>query len=139
MAMTRQLSNIDHAARRGRHVGRHHAETILSLAQHLTQEDRLLIEQVYRHGVPAAHLAKLAGTPSRVMHRRIASLVRRMRDPLFRYVAGHLELLPQDTRATARRVVLQGQSLRQSAKQTGLSLHHTRKHLQTVRVMAGTF
>ena len=112
------------------------AERLLTLAEHLPTEDRLLIEQVYRHGLSVAQVAQLTSQPRRRLQRRIAQILRRMRDPLFRFVAGRGELLPRDVRPTARMVVLEGRSLRDVARRRDSSLHYIRQHMRTVRTLA---
>ena len=111
-------------------------ERILQLAEHLRTPDRLLLEQVYRHGLSAADVARLTGQPPRRVQRRLARLLQRMRDPLFKFVVARSELLPPPARAAARRVILQGQSLRSTAQSTGQSLHEVRQHINTVRNLA---
>lgn len=110
-------------------------ETLLDLAGHLDRRDRLIIEQVYRHGVPMTDVAALTGQPARNMHRHVAGLIRRMRDPLFAFVAEAGDLLPRHTRAVARRVILRGQSQRLAADELGLKLHQVRLEVQLIHAM----
>jgi len=109
------------------------AEQILAHAQHLAQADRELVEQVYEQGQSVRRIARMSGMPAHRLQRRLTRLLTRMRQPLFRFVATRGELLPRETAATARRVVLQGRSLRETARVTGLSLHRVRQHMATVR------
>ncbi len=127
----RRTQRVDH--------GRDHAERVLALAEHLSEPDRLLVEQVYRHGLPAAEVARLMGVPPRTMQRRLAALVRRTADPLFRFVAGHLDLIPEPARTPARRHFLQGQPLREIAQRLGLTLHQVRQHTEAVRTLAQAY
>ncbi|MFP4144835.1 MAG: hypothetical protein ACOCTI_03625 [Phycisphaeraceae bacterium] len=106
------------------------------MAEHFSERDRLLLEQVYRHGLSVAEVARLTGRPRRTLSRHVRQLLERVRDPLFRFVAGREELLPREVRSTARLVVLQGRSLREAGRATGLSLYRVRQHMQTVRELA---
>lgn len=126
-------------ARRARqtvHDRRDAAERVLQLAGHLADADRLLLEQVFRHGVSLAEVARLSGQRPRVLQRRVRRLLLRLNDPLFRFVAGRCDLLPQEVQATARRTVLHGRSLRDTARATGRSLHQIRQHLIIIRALA---
>jgi DNA-directed RNA polymerase specialized sigma24 family protein len=111
-------------------------EQVLELAQHLPEADRLLIEQIYRHGRPAAELARLLGCRPRLVQRRVSILLKRLRQPLFRFLVNHQQLLPRDLRPIARRAVFEGCSLRRTAQLTGRSLHHIRQDMRTVQMLA---
>ncbi len=141
--MTRTMAQRTQAVERAQlthrqavHERRDAAERLLALAEHLPTDERLLIEQVYRHGLSIAQLAQLAGERPRRLQRRVAQILRRMRDPLFRFVAGRGELLPRDVRPTARLVVLEGRSLRDAARRRASSLHYVRQHMRTIRTLA---
>jgi DNA-directed RNA polymerase specialized sigma24 family protein len=109
------------------------ADRILALAPHLGPNDRALIEQVYRHGQSLAEVGRAAGVPAGRLQRRLARVLQRLRQPLFQFVVASGDMLPRETRATARLVVLEGQSLRRTAARTGLTLHQVRRHMHTVR------
>lgn len=138
------LRQLDADARTTHHRRRDARERLLHLAEHLPERDRWLVEQVYARGVPISALARAAAgdRPERLAHhrrrlaRRLAGIVRRLRDPLFQLVATEPELLPRHTRAPARHVFLHGRSLRETAERTGLTLHHVRRRIQTVRELA---
>ena len=112
-------------------------ELLLDLAAHLPETDRLLVEQVFRHGLPAADVARLVGEPPRRVQRRLTRLVRRLRCPLYRYVTLHMELLPRPSHPVARLHILHGRSLRDTAAASDLTLHRVRQHLRTIRTLAG--
>lgn len=111
-------------------------EHLLALAEHLDERDRLLLEQIYKHGLSAAQVASLTGQPTRRLQRHVRRLLKRLDDPLFRFTVARLDLLPPDTRPVARAVFLHGLSLRETAHRTGLSLHRVRRHAETVRTIA---
>ena len=111
-------------------------DALIYRAEMLMDRDRLLIEQVYRHGVSVADIARLYGwTPSR-LRRHIAKLRRNMTSPLFTYVLSHEASLPESVRRTARLVVLQGHSLRRAASLSQQTLHQVRVHIGALRVLA---
>ncbi|MEX2544606.1 MAG: hypothetical protein WD316_05705 [Phycisphaeraceae bacterium] len=112
------------------------AERLLTLAEHLPAQDRLLLEQVYRNGLSVAEVAHLMGARPRRLQRRVAQLLRRLRDPLFRFVVGRSDLLPRDVQPTARLVVIEGRSLRDAARARGRSLHAVREQVRTLRTLA---
>jgi DNA-directed RNA polymerase specialized sigma24 family protein len=108
-------------------------DRILALAPHLADHDRALIEQVYQHGQSPRAVARATGVPASRLNRRLSRILGRIRQPLFQFVASRSELLPREVAATARLVVLEGESLRATAQRTGQSLHRVRRHMETVR------
>jgi DNA-directed RNA polymerase specialized sigma24 family protein len=131
MAEPRDQAEAALARRRELRTGA--TERVLQLAQHLGESDRALIEQVYEHGQSLSKVAKATGVPASQLQRRLSRVLKRMRQPLFRFVAVRGDLLPREVSGTARRVVLQGMSLRETARRSGLTLHRVRKHMETVR------
>jgi len=110
-------------------------ERVLAFAALLPADERGLVEAVYRDGRSTTDIARAVGACPRRYQRKLNGILRRMRDPRFRFVAEGAERLPPETRAVARRVVLQGMSQRQAATATGKSLHQVRMALQTVRTL----
>ena len=117
-------------------VRRERAETILAAAEHLPPADRTLIEQVYRHGLSWSQLTDLLGLPRDRVRRRVRKLLKIMDDPLYRFLAGHLDLFDPPVQRTARLVVFAGLSMRRVARLTGASLHTVRAPMHTVRALA---
>ncbi|WP_428387549.1 sigma factor-like helix-turn-helix DNA-binding protein [Mucisphaera sp.] len=115
---------------------RSHAERVLRLAPLLPSDERLLLEQVYRHGLSIADLARLTGLPPRTLQRRIRNIVKRLNSDLFRFVAAQEDILPRTVRPTARRVAIHGRSLRAAARESGLTLHRVREHMRIVQALA---
>lgn len=116
------------AARERRWADRGWVEQVLSRAEHLPPEDRALVEHVYRFGRPIAEMARLQRIGPRSMQRRLHRLEERLFSTRFTYIAAHETLLPRHLRAVARRSVLQGRSMRDTARLTGLSLHRVRQY-----------
>lgn len=112
------------------------AERLLQRAQHLARPDHLLMEQIYRHGLSIADVARLLNERPRSLQRRVKRLLLRLNDPLFIFVAGRFDVLPREMQATARLVVLEGRPLRDAARITGTTLHRVRQHLDAVRTLA---
>lgn len=110
-------------------------ERMLDLARVLPADERGLIEAVYRDGRSTTEIARAVGLPPRRYQRKLNGIIKRMRDPMFRFVAEGPDRLPPETRPVARRVVLQGMSQRRAADATGRSLHQVRMALQTVRTL----
>ncbi|HEX7009488.1 MAG TPA: hypothetical protein VF184_05870 [Phycisphaeraceae bacterium] len=111
-------------------------ERVLELAQHLDKPDRLLLEQVYRHGLSAAELELITGMGRRRLQRRIARLTKRIQQREFRLLTQRAELVPRDCLAVGRRFFLQGRSLRDTVRLTGLTLHQVRQRIRTIRTLA---
>lgn len=122
------------AERRRRH--RDDIERLLDRASHLPATDRVLVEQVYRHGVPVVDIARLSGQPPRKLRRRLARLLKRMNSPLFAFLIRHGDQLPQPLRRTGELIVLEGHSLRRAVSLSEQSLHRVREHLRTLQTLA---
>ena len=134
--MPPRLSQIAENAHRPRQLKRNQIEELLALADYLPAKDRILIEHVLGQGMPIARVAQLYQRPSRQLQRRTASIIKRLSNKLFKFVALHLNVLPPETRTTAKYVVLHGLSLRETARTTGKSLHQVRQHMSTVQAAA---
>ena len=115
-----------------RTLSRQRAERLLRLAESLPAGDRALLKQVFEHGQSAAEIARLAQQNPQTVRRRVRQLLRRVESPMYRFVAGHLDMLPRELQPTARRHILEGLSLRQTALATGQTLHRVRRHRQSI-------
>ncbi len=122
-------------ARCRQRLGRLGAEQAVRLARHLDNDERRLVEQVYRHGQPVAGLAALAGVRPEVLRRRLTSIGKRMQGPDFQVVSECLELFPAKYQPVARLKYLQGYSLQRLARVTGLTLHQARQQLCAVEAL----
>ena len=94
---------------------------------HLRRRERFLIEHVYRHGRSLTDLARVSGVPRRTLQSRQQRALRRLNSRCFRYVAVHLDTLPRPLQGVARCAVLEGRSLRDTARKTGRTLHEVRQ------------
>ncbi|MEM0915533.1 MAG: hypothetical protein AAGK09_13095 [Planctomycetota bacterium] len=129
-----QFASADDAQRRLDQ--RRESDRLVDLATALAPPDRTLIEAIYRDGRTVRDLARLMGLPRRTLQARVEALMRRLNDSLYQFVATKGELLPRDCRSVARRVVCEGQSQREAARATRLSLHAVRKILTTTKGFA---
>ena len=131
--MSSPIDPPEPAQARRRALSRSTSDRVLALAEHLAPGDRELVEQVYRHGQALARVARATGTSPHRLNRRLSRILQRMRDPRFHFVLARGALMPREVQAVARRVVVEGRSLRATARLTGLSLHRVRQHMATVR------
>lgn len=137
----RSVRSVHSGQRVACEASRHHGyrgslEAAMRRAEHLDAVDRLLLEQVFVHGVTITDLARFRGERRERLGRRVASLMRRIGSPMFVYVAGHLDLLPSPARRAADLFYLKGRSLRDIARETGMTLHHVREHIRMVRALS---
>jgi len=119
-----------------RRMRRDARERLLDEARHLPAADRLLVEQVYRHGMRLSDVATLIGRDPEWVGRRVRRLVARTRDPVYRYVTRRSHRLSKPRRAVALAVIVEGRTLRDTADATRLSLHAVREHLIAVKALA---
>ncbi|MEM0914056.1 MAG: hypothetical protein AAGK09_05540 [Planctomycetota bacterium] len=115
---------------------RRQADRLVELAAALEPTDRTLIEAVYRDGRSIRDIAPLMRLPRRTVQGRVDGLIRRLNDPLYQFVATKGELLPRACRVVARRVICEGQSQREAARASRLTLHAVRKILTTTKGFA---
>lgn len=137
--MTLGVWYVDSGAARWRAERRQDAASeLLRWARHLPTEDRVLLEAVFRDGRSVAEVAALTGERPRNLQRRVRELVRRVRSPLFRFVAARGdELISAEAQAVARRRVIEHRPLREIAKTHKLSLYRVRQLLREAESVAG--
>ncbi len=116
--------------------GRDRIESLLALAEHLPEEERLLLRQVFELGLTIPQVARQTQRPRGHVYRRVQRILRRLSTPLFRYVAGHQRILPAECRAIASLAVLAGLSVRQIAQRTRLTIHEVRSRVQALKMLA---
>ncbi len=105
------------------------AQRILLRAAHLPDRDRALLESLYRDGMSAKDLARLARIPPRALRLRVHRLVRRLSSPRFAFVLVHAPHWPPLRRRVAELHILEGRSIRSTAALLGITLHQVRAHL----------
>lgn len=110
-------------------------ETLLERAEHLPQDDRALLESVYREGAPVSGLAELLNTSARSLRRRVRRLVQRVLSEQYVFVARRRVEWSPTRRRVAEACVLGGRSLREAAADLKLSLHAVRRHADAVHAM----
>lgn len=111
-------------------------ERLIDLASHLCTQDRVLIEQVYRYGIPAGDIAQLTGESPRSVRRRLTRVLGRLTSPLYGFLVMHRDVLPGPVRRTAELVVFKGYTLRGAAGETGTTLHRVRRDMCSVHAIA---
>jgi len=133
------INNLSDQAHALRHNRRAQMDELRALVDYLPKNDKLLIEQVLDGNLPMTQLAKLYHQPARHLQRRAQSIIKRLSDKHFKFVALQIKTLPPEVRTTARHVVLHGLSMRKTAESSGLSLHRVRSDMNTVRATARLF
>ncbi len=113
--MHHRLSNLSTLAHQHRQAKRRQIDELLALAEYLPKADKALIEQVLRGDLPIAQIARLYRMPPRHLQRKAASILKRLSNSLFKFVAIQMNTLPVEVRPTARYVVLNGMSMRKTA------------------------
>lgn len=103
-------------------------EFILAMARHLSRSDRELIDYLFREGRTAADYARLSRRNIRTTQKRVNAILKRIYSPEFQYLLAHELVLPREYHATARRLFLEDQGLRATARLTGMTLHAVRRH-----------
>ena len=108
-------------------------DRLLELADALPSADRRLVQAVLAHGQSITAVAQLLGEPRLRVHRRLARLLSRMNQPIFRLAIRHHDRLTLRERRLARLSIFTGTPIRPLARQLGVSLHGLRKELAGLR------
>ncbi|MGP1273606.1 MAG: hypothetical protein ACTS22_09765 [Phycisphaerales bacterium] len=114
---------------------REEVERLVERAARLDSEDRRLITAVFAEGVPAAQLARERDADARWIRRRVRAIARRVLDPRFEFVARHAESWRPTRRRVATALYIRGRTLRQTARELGLSLYLVRLNRDAVEAM----
>ncbi|MGE3106857.1 MAG: hypothetical protein AB7G11_05000 [Phycisphaerales bacterium] len=122
---------------RRRH-GREVVERITSRAQWLPRADRELILAVFNDGKRTKDLAALMSVSPRVLRSRVRRLVRRVTSEQFQFAALHHETWPAGMKRAAEACIFAGLSIKDAARELGLTYHGVRRHVDLIRVMART-
>lgn len=120
---------------------RGHVETMITRAESapIPPEELSLLRAAYVDGRTAIEIASIAlaasasapptrAPSSRAVRRRLRTIARRVTSPLFLFVLRHRDTWPPARRKVANACVLQGLSLRETARMLGLSLYNVRRH-----------
>ena len=110
-------------------------EDVLVLSKHLPRRDRLLIEQILRHGSSVPEAAEIFGESEAVLRRRMKSLVSRVRGPEYLLMTQLKERVPWELISSGNAVFVQGKSYRAAAAATGVSLHRVRRDVAELRAL----
>ncbi len=137
--MQHQLSNLSTLAHHRRHIQRQQVDDLLALAEYLPKPDKIFIHQVLSGDLKIAQLARLYQRPPRHLQRKASSIIKRLSNKTFKFVAIQMESLPLNVRTTAKYVVLDGLSMRKASQVSGISLYRVRQDMNTVQVTARVF
>ncbi len=133
----RELDRIDPervADLRRRH-GREETELVLALAEHLGSEERALLKAVFEGGMSVGEVARVRGCAARTLRREVRGLVKRVTDPRFVFVLSRREEWGASRRKVASACVVQGLTLREAARESGLTLHTVRRHMGAIEAL----
>lgn len=111
------------------------ADILVKQARLLNSVERALIDGVYARGMSAAAIANASARPPRQVQLRLQALLKRLRSPLFQFVADNLGEFHGDRAVIAFHVVLQGKTQRQAAAILGATLHVVRQELAAIRLL----
>lgn len=109
---------------------------MLLRSEHLPRSDAAFIRSLYVDGLSAVKVAALQGQDPRAVRRRARRLLKRLSEPLFIFVVREKASWSSVRRRVAEAGVLAGRGLRAAAKETGLSVHVVRRHLEAIRAMS---
>lgn len=115
--------------------GRAFAETVLHRSEWLSPGDRQLIRSIYGDGHAVSSLAPMLRTREQSLRRRVRKLLERINSRRFAFVAVRLNHWPATRKRVASSMVLQGQSLRETADRLGMSLYNVRRHYDVINAL----
>lgn len=109
---------------------------LLGLAEHLPEEDRVLLQAVYDRGMRPSEFAKAIRVRPRSIRLRIRRIVARVGSPMYQFVVGQRDSWPEPRRTIAELVILRGESQREVARRLGVSLHCVRQEVSRLRAQS---
>jgi DNA-directed RNA polymerase specialized sigma24 family protein len=110
---------------------RHHRDLVqrlLDRATCLPAPDLALLRAAYDDGRSAVEIAAMLGTEPRAIRRRLRRLAQRVLSEEFLFVLRHRDSWDSARRNIATACLLHGRSIRQTARELGLSLYTVRRH-----------
>ncbi|WP_432798369.1 hypothetical protein [Poriferisphaera sp. WC338] len=110
-------------------------EGLLEMARHLPRRERLLVEQVVRHGSSVTEAAEIFGEREPVVRRRFKRLCARVREAEFVMLTEMRERVPAELVRTGDEVFVAGKSLRSAAAAMGVTLHRVRRDVAEIRAL----
>ncbi len=108
-------------------------EIIEARAALLTPADRDLVRATIIFGQPTSMIAKLGRISPTAVRRRVRSLVKRLGSQQFISAARCMHLLSDAQAAVAKHHLLEGKSLRATARATGMPYHEVRMRLTEIK------
>lgn len=122
------------------------ADTLVARSAFLPEDDAALVRAVYRDGLEVKVAAALIRRPVSSVSHRLRRLVARMSSPRFAWCLRQLERQASgraapheawnaDRQRVATLCLLQGRTLRDTARRTALSVHHVRRHLAALEAL----
>src|SRR6185436_19421816 len=114
---------------------RERADVIVRNAEHLLPEEWALARAYFVQGMPASQIARLAGTTSKTVRRRIDRMVARVTSLRFVFAVNHRKSLGRMRGRVATACLAQGLSMRETSRQFGVSIYVVRSHLHAVNGM----
>ncbi len=117
--------------RRSRELG----ETIVDHARWSLPDDRAMLTAIYRDGLTAREVAALRHEPARRVRSRVRRLVARLLSDRFLFVLRRRDRWPTLRRRVAGACVLQGRSMRETARHLRVSVHVVRKQMDIINAL----
>lgn len=111
------------------------AHWLVFVAAHLDDEDRALIEAVFRDGITLRTIARLRGVSRYAIGRRIRQLTARLTDPRFIQAVNCLPEWPRRRADLARLCILRGHTVREAAELLGITEHVARSEFAIVNTL----
>lgn len=113
-------------------VGRSLGERLLRRATYLRGSDRQLLQDTFGRGLTVGEIAAQRGLHHATVQRRVRRLVRHLSSDRFSYVMVHVSAWPEERARIARLRYLQRRSLREVAREAGVSMYRVRAHCRAV-------
>lgn len=137
ITQTGRLLDFDEAADLRRRRGGEVSDIVIRRAEWLRPDERALLHAIYGDGMTASRVAELSALDARVVRRRVRQLVYRCLSELFVFVLREREGWSTRRRQVATACVLHGRSMRDAARELGVSLHTVRREMEAVRALNG--
>ncbi len=107
-------------------------DRLLRRANYLKQEDRILLRNIYEHGLTQLEIASLMGLHPQTVSRRARRLCKHVNSQIFSFVLINRSNWSAERRRVAELYFLQKYPIRETVRMSGVSMHHVRKHIQAI-------
>lgn len=113
------------------------AERVVLRLDYLPEDERAILRSMFVDNRAVKELVPISGASERVLRRRVKRAIARVLGARFSFVLERRSSWTTTRRRVATLHYIDGRSVRETAEQTGLSLHAVRRHRDAIEALFG--